>query len=200
MTKQEFLNQLDRGLKGLPKEEIEQRIAFYEEIINDKIEEGLSEEGAVDSLGGVDRVIDAILAEIPLSVIVKRKIKPKKSLAAWEIILLAVGSPVWASILISLFAIAFSIYASIWAVVVSLWAVTFSFAVSALAGIIMLFVGITTGNAPMGFAMLGVVLFLGGLSVFACLGMICLTKWMAKLTVRIPTIIKRCFIGKGDKK
>ena len=95
MTKQEFLNQLDRGLKGLPKEEIEQRIAFYEEIINDKIEEGLSEEGAVDSLGGVDRVIDAILAEIPLSVIVKRKIKPKKSLAAWEIILLAVGSPVW---------------------------------------------------------------------------------------------------------
>ncbi len=63
----------------------------------------------------------------------------------------------------------------------------------------MLFVGVTTGSAPMGFVMLGAGLFLGGLSVFAYLGMMRLTKELIKLTVRIPTWIKRCFVGKGDK-
>lgn len=51
MTKQEFLTQLEENLLGLPQNEIEERIIFYSEMIDDKIEEGYSEEDAVSKTG-----------------------------------------------------------------------------------------------------------------------------------------------------
>ena len=42
MTKNEFLEQLRRGLSGLPMEDIDERLNFYSEMIDDRIEEGLS--------------------------------------------------------------------------------------------------------------------------------------------------------------
>ena len=199
MTKQEFLTRLKVGLSGLPKDEIEQRIVFYEEIIDDKIEEGLNEDSAVESLGGVDSVIDGILAEIPLATLVKRRIKPEKPLTGWGIALVIAGAPIWGSILISLLAAAFSVYAVVWAVMISLWAVAFCFALCPLAGAVMLIVGIAMGNTPAGFAMLGAGLFLGGVSIFAYLGLKYLTKELTRLTAKISTWIKRCFIGKEER-
>ena len=46
MNKQEFLKNLRVSLSNLPQEEIEERIIFYSEMIDDRIEEGLSEEEA----------------------------------------------------------------------------------------------------------------------------------------------------------
>ena len=50
MTKKEFLARLRRGLAQLPPEEREERLAFYSEMIDDRMEEGLSEQEAVASL------------------------------------------------------------------------------------------------------------------------------------------------------
>ena len=44
MKKQEFLNELRKQLAGLPKDDLDNRINFYEEMINDRMDEGLSEE------------------------------------------------------------------------------------------------------------------------------------------------------------
>ena len=44
MNKQEFLAELRRGLSGLPRDDIEERLSFYGEMLDDRIEEGLSEE------------------------------------------------------------------------------------------------------------------------------------------------------------
>ena len=44
MRKQEFLAQLRKALSGLPQDEIEERLTFYGEMIDDRMEEGLSEE------------------------------------------------------------------------------------------------------------------------------------------------------------
>ena len=49
MGKQEFLAQLRKGLQGLPQEDIEERLTFYSEMIDDRMEEGLSEEEAVSA-------------------------------------------------------------------------------------------------------------------------------------------------------
>jgi len=199
MTKKEFLSRIRSGLGGLPKDEIEQRVSFYEEIIDDKIEEGLSEERAVESLGGVDSVIDNILSEIPLTSFIKRTIKPKRRMSALEITLVVVGSPIWLSILVSILAIAFSIYATVWAVIASLLAVGVSFSISLIAGVVMLFVYIATGNTAVGFFMLGAGLLLGGLSVFIYVLSVRLVKATLRITVGIPTWIKHRFIGKERK-
>ena len=67
MNKQEFLSLLAQELSGLPGKDVTDRLAFYDEMIDDRIEEGLSEEDAVDEMGPVDEVAAQILEEIPLS-------------------------------------------------------------------------------------------------------------------------------------
>ena len=47
MTKQAFLAALGERLVGLPQKDIEERLTFYSEMIDDRMEEGLSEEEAV---------------------------------------------------------------------------------------------------------------------------------------------------------
>ena len=57
MTKIEFLLALSERLSGLPKEEKLERLNFYSEMIEDRIEEGLSEEEAVAAVGTIDELI-----------------------------------------------------------------------------------------------------------------------------------------------
>ena len=54
MNKQAFLERLRKALSGLPPKEQEERITFYSEMIDDRMEEGLSEEEeAVASIGTI---------------------------------------------------------------------------------------------------------------------------------------------------
>ena len=93
MTKLQFLLALHDKLAGLPRNEVEERLNFYSEMIEDRMEDGLSEEEAVAAVGSIDEIAAQITADIPLIKIVKEKVKPKRKRNAWEITLLAVGSP-----------------------------------------------------------------------------------------------------------
>ena len=64
MNKQEFLSRLKNGLSALSEKELEERLTFYGEMIDDRIEEGLTEEDAVAAVGSVDEIIAQILSEI----------------------------------------------------------------------------------------------------------------------------------------
>ena len=44
MDKQAFLNRLREGLNGLPQDDIAERLNFYSEMIDDRVENGMSEE------------------------------------------------------------------------------------------------------------------------------------------------------------
>lgn len=111
MTKKEFLAALRRRLRAVPQAELRERLGFYSEIIDDKMEEGLTEGEAVADAGNVDEIAEQILAEVEIP-----KTKAKAPASPWQIILLIIGSPVWLSILIS-------VYAVMWSVVITLWAV-----------------------------------------------------------------------------
>ena len=95
MNKQEFLGALRRGLLGLTEEDIENSVEFYSEMIDDRIDEGMSEDEAVADIGSANEVIQQILSEASLTKLVKRKVKKNRSLKGWEIVLLIAGSPVW---------------------------------------------------------------------------------------------------------
>ena len=166
MNKSEFLLALAEGLAALPWEDAEERLGFYSEMIDDRMEEGLSEEEAVAAVGSPKDIVSQLLADAPLSTIVKSKISQKKSWSLWEIVLLVLGSPVWLSILISLAAVIFSVYITLWAVVISLWA-SFAAFVGSAAGCIL-------GGAALFFfvnpiaaiALIGCGLILAGVSIF----------------------------------
>ena len=198
MNKQEFLTQLRKELSGLPQNEIEERIVFYGEMIDDRVDEGLSEQEAVAAVGPVSEIIAQVIEEIPFARIAAERIKPKRRLKAWEIVLLAVGSPIWFSLLAAAFAVVFSVYVSLWAVVVSLWAWFASCVACAFGGAAGGGVVLCGGNTPAGITMLAAGLVCAGVSIFVLFGCKAATKGMVLLTKKMALWMKKCFVKKED--
>ena len=198
MNKEEFLSELRRKISGLPHEDIEERIAFYSEMIDDRMEDGLPEEEAVAGIGTVDSIVEQIMSEIPLSKLVREKVKSKRSLKAWEIILLVLGSPVWLPILISVLAIVLSLYVIIWAVAVCIYAACFSMAAGAVGGIAGLFISLFKGAPAVALFSLGAAAVCAGLAILLLYVSVWITKLILKMTKRIILGIKTSFVGKEE--
>lgn len=198
MNKQEFLEQLRRGISGLPQEDIEERLTFYSEMIDDRIEEGLSENEAVSEIGSVDTVISQILDDTPLVKLVKQKMRPKKRMNAWEIVLLILGSPIWLSLIIAAFAVVISVYAAVWSLIIALWSVFVSLVAAALGGAAGGIWFAVTAKAVTGLAAAGTGVFCAGLSVFMFFGCKAATKGILLLTKKVALGIKGCFMNRRE--
>ena len=200
MNKQGFLTELKARLSGLPQSDIEERLTFFGEMIDDRIEEGLTEEEAVSAIGTVDEVAGQIVAETPLTKLVKERVKPKRSLRAWEIVLLILGSTIWFSGLIAVFAVIFAVYVAIWSVIISLWATFVSLAVSSLAAVAAAVVFAFNSNWLTGAAMFGAGIFCAGLTILLFFGCKAATKGVLLLTKNIALGIKSLLVGKEGVK
>lgn len=193
MTKLEFIFALHDKLSGLPQEDAIEHLNFYTEMIEDRIEEGLSEDAAVAEVGNVDEIAAQILADMPLSKLVIEKIKPKKRLKVWEIVLLTLGAPIWGSLLIAAFAVVFSLWVSLWSVVISFWAAFVSVAACAFGGVVGGLIFVVSGNRLPGIAVFSGALVCAGLSVFFFYGCKAATIGAAWLTKKLALGIKKCF-------
>ena len=199
MLKEEFLDLLAAGLAGMPKSDITAQVVFYDMMIDDCMEdEGLSEEAAVAQMGSVDDIVRQTLEEIPLKAIVKERVSTRRRLAAWEIVLLVLGSPLWLSLLIAALAVVLSVYVVIWAVIVSLWAVTLSLAVCLPAGVVGGLIAIFRGSFPQGLALIGAGILCAGLAILMFFGSLAATRGAAKLTKKIALWIKSLFLRKEN--
>ena len=166
-------------------------------MIDDRTEEGMTEEDAVNEMGSIDGIVEQIISDIPLSRFVKEKMKPKRRLSAWETALLVLGAPVWLPLLIAVFAVLLSLYIVLWSVIISLWAAFVSLALSAL-GVAAAGAAFAFGTGRLaGIAMLGAGAVCAGLSVFLFFGCKAASKGTVFLTKKLTLGIKRSFIGKG---
>ena len=171
MTKQELFAALQKRLSGYPEKEVNDRLVFIFEAVDDRMEEGLSEEEAIREIGSVDTIANEIIAEIPLSAMIKEKIKPKRKRKTWETVLLWVGSPIWGALLIAALAVVLAVYLSLWAVVVSLFAAFAALVGSSVGGVVGGGVLACTNNLLASLAMIGASLVVGGISIpffFVC--------------------------------
>ena len=66
MTKTEFLLRLREMLSELPQEDAAERLVFYGEMIDDRMEDGLTEDEAVSGIGLPEEIAQQILAETPV--------------------------------------------------------------------------------------------------------------------------------------
>ena len=201
MRKNEFLTALEQALSGLAEADVKASLAFYEEMISDRMEDGCTEEEAVAAVGSPETIAREIIAQTPLVRIVGERIKPRRRLATWEIVLLAVGSPLWASLGIAAFALVLSLYAVLWSVVVSLWAVAVAQIGSALGAIPVGVAYLFGGSAAVGLALLGASLVLAGVSVFAFFACLSASRGGVSLTKKIALGVKRALLkgGKSDE-
>jgi uncharacterized membrane protein len=198
MSKQEFLNQLKNKLKGLPEQDVNRSLEFYSEMIDERIEEGVLEENAVSDIGEVDEIAAQIVADTPITKLIKEKIKTKRKISAFEIVLLILGSPIWLSLLIAAFAVIILLYVSLWAIIISFWAVFVSLIACALGGIVSGIALACFSQQISGLATIGAGIVLGGISVFAFFGCKAATKGAVFLTKKVALCIKNCFVKKEE--
>ncbi len=199
MTKAEFLSQLKEGLSALPDTDIEERITFYSEMIDDRVEDGFSEEDAVAIFGDAGEIAAQIIENTPITKLVKKKVSSHRRLGAFEIILLILGSPIWLSLLIAAAAVVFSLYVSLWSIVISLWAVQVSLAVCGVAGVIVGTAYAVTGSVIPGVAMIGAGITCAGLAIFALYGCKLATRAIVWLSKKLWLGIKYLFTRKENR-
>ena len=196
MSKEVFLNELESRLAGLNQDDIDERLSFYSEMIDDRMEDGLGEEEAVEAIGSVDTVFKQIMSEIPMSKLVKEKVRPKEKLETWKIILLVLTFPVWFSLITAVAATVFSLYVAVWSVLISFYAVDLSLAVSAFASVFMIPVYVRAGNMAGCLFAVGAVIVCAGLAILLFFACIWMTKALIKLTKAMILNIKYLFVGK----
>ena len=196
MLKQEFLARLEAGLAGLPRDEAAERLTFYSDMIDDRMEDGLSEEAAVAEIGPVDAVVQQILAEIPLPRLVRERLKPQGSLPAWAWVLLILGFPLWFPLLAAALAVVLSVYAVLWSLIIALWAVELAFAVTALALLASGVLFLCRGNVVQGMGVICGGLVMAGLAIFLFFGSLAATRGAVSLTGKIALGVKSLFLRK----
>lgn len=194
MNKSEFLKQLQLQLQSLSVADQQRSLDYYAEIIDDRMEEGLSEEEAVDAVGTAEEVAQSILAETPVPV---QRETPKKHLHWWEIVLLVLGSPIWVSLLVSVLAVIFSVWISLWAVVISLYATAVALAASAVGYVVGSFFMIGD-DAGILLAAFGAAFVCAGLSILMFILSNLSSKGMVALTKLTWKGLRRCFKGKEE--
>ena len=113
MNKKQFCTLLENQLRiYLSSEEVYKTLNFFKEMIDDRVDEGLSEEQAVSQLGNIDDIVGQILDEHNIK---KRQKKlvwrfiPQKTPSAANIIIAILLFPIWITIfsLVASFFIAF---------------------------------------------------------------------------------------------
>ena len=125
MSKKEFIKELKRALSPLSRSERNERISFYSEIIDDKIEEGASEASAISQIGAPTEIAAKILGEN--ATLNKDSAHKKGKKTTGEKIIMIVGAPLWIPLAICCAAIIFSGYAIAYALLLALWAIELPF-------------------------------------------------------------------------
>ena len=200
MNKEEFLAELKNGLKGLPWKDVDERLAFYAEMIDDRMEEGLTESEAVAGIGTVGDIVSQIAAEVPLTKLVREKVASRRSPRVWETVLIVLGFPLWFSLLAAAFVIVLSFYIVVWALIISLWAVGVSLAACAAGGIAAALFYLVRGNIVSAVTMLGFGLMCTGFAIimfYICRGV---SKWILRMTKASARALKARLIRKENAK
>lgn len=199
MRKKEFLDELRGKLEGLSESDREDRIAFYSEMIDDRIDEGKSESEAIREIGSVNDIVEQIAQSTSLVRLVKERVAPKRSLKDWEIVLLILSFPLWFPLLVTVLALVFTFYTLIWVFVIVTFAVEFSLIATGACGIVVFFAYLIDNSSLNLIALGSSLLGFGGaiIMLFAC---VFATKITLKMSKKILLTIKMSFIKKGETK
>ena len=153
-----------RACADCPEEDIREYAQFYSEMIDDRMEEGLTEQEAVGALGSVDSVIEQVLSELPLQKLVKRSFEKRKP-TVWQTVLLIMGAPLWLPLMIAAFAVILAVYAVLWSAVLCLYAAVLALSAGALASLLGLPILIFNGTTGTAVIFLGAGIMLAGIAV-----------------------------------
>ena len=197
MTKEQFLYALRMRLSQLPESEIQKSLSYYDEMISDLMDDGMTEYDAVAHIGDVGEVAEQILSEQPLSTLIKTGVKPRRGWTPLAIVIAVIGSPIWLSILIALCAVGIALYVTMIAIAITVFAVVISLIVAGIALIIAAFLSFTHSIGGM-LALIGGGVAVIGLGVLAFIAAKYIVKGLVLLTKSIGRWVKSLFIKREE--
>ena len=188
MKKEEFLSELDARLSALPNMDKKRSLDYYNEMIEDQMEDGISEEDAIQKIGTPAMAAAQIMQELPLITLARTRINAHGSARTTTLII--AGAPSWISLLavafsllVSVIAVFFSALVVFFSLFVALWAVDLSFAIGALAGVVLSLLELFSGGLFLySIFLLGAALMLAALSIFTYYGAIYSTRGLIYLS------------------
>lgn len=198
MRKDEFLAILRKNLSGLPKEEREDRVSFYSEMIDDKVADGYPEEEVVDDLGTPEQVAKEIIGDTPLRTIIKERVKPKRSLKGWEVLLLVLGFPLWFPLVLTIFILFLSGFIVVWSLMIALLAVDLGLLVGGIGSIVIGVLTVSSKGITSAAFIGGAGMAVTGLAIIFILSTKGILKGLGKLTKKMLVGTKNMVVGKGE--
>ncbi len=195
MNRADFLKELRKGLSGLPKQDIEERLSFYGEMIDDRMEEGLSEEEAIRAIGSADTIAAQAIADAsPAKTAAAEKNASQKS--SGRIVLLLLASPLLLAFALTALSLIIAFYAVLWSLVLSLWAIFVSLIGAAVGAFAAGIIVCSRGRLMAGIAFISASSVLAGLAIFTYYLCKAATKATAVLSAKIARGIGNCFTKK----
>lgn len=194
MNKQEYLESIRSRISAMPADDVNRFMDYYSEMIDDRVEDGLSEEEAVADMGSPDAAVEQILEDMPLTKLVKEKIKPKHELKAWEVVLIVLGSPVWIPLLITAAVLLLTLWIVAFALLISFYAVVLSFVAAGIGGLICI-IPLFIANSPYtAVLMLGAALIGIGIAILFVVSVKPVTVGIFRVCKASVNGIKRMFV------
>ena len=194
MTREEFLGRLSGLLAGLPAEERERTLAYYAEIIDDAMEEGIDEATAMARLGPPEDIAEKLLGRQDAGQASGGDTPPRESAASpppppprrsgWVTLLAILGFPLWLPLLAAVFCLCIAAYILIWIPALALVCVFLGLCAGALAALTA-GAGLLALSPPLGLAYIGGSLLSAGLAILAFLAIIQICKGLGRLTAAL---------------
>jgi len=200
MNRQEYLDEIKDKLLGLSEEDIDKALDFYMEAIDDRIEDGLTEDQAIKAVGSSDEVAEQILMDTPLPKLVSASVKPRRTLKAWEIVLIVISAPIWIPLAIALIAIAFSVFVVIFSLIFALIAVLIGLTLGGVGLLAAAIFSIFAGSAGTAVMKLAVGLVAVGIGILLFIPIKACVLWLIELCGRFFKWIKKQFVKRQNNK
>lgn len=198
MKKDEFIARLRKNLSGLPKDEREDRVSFYSEMIDDKLADGYPEEEVIEDLGTPEEVAKEVIGDTPLRTIIKERVKPKRSLKGWEVVLLVLGFPLWFPLVLTVFILFLSGFIVVWSLMIALLAVDLTLVVGGIGSIVIGIMTIQSKGMTSAAFIAGAGMAVTGLGIIFILSTKGILKGLGKLTKKMLVGTKNMVVGKGE--
>ena len=172
MNRKQFLRRIKREFRGVPQNEIKALSEYFDESISERMDRGMSEAEAVAALGSPEEAASRIIEEMPVEF--RKNVKKESGfIRGAKITMIVLGSPVWLSVLIAVFAVLLALAAVYVSTVITLFVAAAATAISAVGSIVLMFI---TDN-------LGVLMGLGAASI--CAGLAVLFVICGVLSMRL---------------
>lgn len=202
MSKEEFLGSLNRLLKSLGKSEREKSLSYYNEIIDDYMEDGYTEEEAVGQIGSPGQIAQEILEEQQTQM----KTPMSRGMKGLIAVLLVLGFPLWGSLVLAGFCLVLSAVLLVLSAYIVIWCIPICTGAVSVAGLILSVVSmggaavIIFQNSAAGVIQLGVGMLSAGIFILAGLLTWILGKYFVKVTVRFSKWLAGIITGMRRKK